>query len=51
LRAFANSMKAQIGNERLGGKENGIRRQPHFDPRRFVGLVQGRINFWARHVE
>src|SRR5436190_14731073 len=49
LRAFANRVQPQIGNERFGRKENWIRRQPHLDPRRFLRLVQCRINLRARH--
>src|SRR5262249_51625716 len=49
LRALANRVQSQIGNQCFGGKENWIRRQPHFDPRRFLRLVQGRIDFGARH--
>ena len=36
LRAFADGVQAQIGDERLGRKENRIRGQTHFDPGRLV---------------
>ena len=49
LRALANRVQSQIGNQRFGGKENRIRWQPHFDPGRFLRLVQGRIDFGAGH--
>jgi hypothetical protein len=42
-------VQAQIGNERFGRKENWIRRQPDFDPGRLMRLVQGWIDFRARH--
>jgi len=51
LRAFANGVQAEIGNERLGGKEHRIRGQTHLDPRRLVRLVQRRINFCAGHLK
>ena len=41
--------RPQIGNERLGRKENRIRRQPHLDPGRLLRLVQCRIDFRAGH--
>ena len=49
LRALADRVQAQIRNERLGGEENRIRRQPHFDPGRLLRLVQSRVNFRAGH--
>ena len=49
LRAFANRVQPQIGNQRLRRKENGIRWQPHFDPGRLLRLVQRRIDFRAGH--
>src|SRR5260370_35640307 len=48
LRAFANSMKAQIGDERLGGKENGIRRQPHFRSEEHTSELQSHLNLVCR---
>ena len=50
LRAFTNRVQPQIRNQCLGGKENRVRRQPHFDPRRFVRLMQSRIDFRAGHA-
>ncbi len=50
LRAFANGVQTQIGNERFGRKENRVRRQPHFDPWRLMRLVQRRIDFRAGHA-
>ena len=41
--------KTQVRDERLGGKENRIRRQPDLDPGRLLGLVQCRIDFRAGH--
>ena len=49
LRAFANGVQPQIGDERLGRKENRIRGQPHLDPGRLLRLVQRRIDFRAGH--
>src|ERR1044071_4043759 len=40
LRALADGMQAQIGDERLGRKEDRIGRQAYFDPRRLLRLVQ-----------
>ena len=40
LRAFANGVQSQIGDERFGGKENGIRGQTHLDP--------GRLFAWCK---
>ncbi len=51
LRAFANGMESQIGNERLGRKENRIRRQSDFDPGRLMRLVQRRIYFCTGHCQ
>jgi hypothetical protein len=51
LRALANRVQSQIGNQRFGRKENRIRWQPHFDPRRLLRLVQGWIDFGAGHFE
>src|SRR6266481_1637832 len=51
LRALANRVQPQIGNERFGRKENRIRRQPHFDPGRLLRLVQCWIDLRARHFE
>ena len=51
MRAFANRVQPQIGNQRFGRKENRIRRQPHFDPRRLLRLVQGWIDLGAGHFE
>jgi len=42
-------VQAQIRNERLGRKENWIGWQTHFDPWRFVPLMQGWINLCAGH--
>jgi hypothetical protein len=44
-------VQPQIGNERFGREENRIRRQPHFDPRRLLRLVQGWIYLRAGHFE
>jgi len=49
LRAFANSVQSQIRNKSLGRKEDGIRRQPHPNPRRLLRLVQGWINLRTGH--
>ena len=49
LRAFANGVQPQIGNQRFRGKENRIRRQPHFDPGRLLRLVERGIDFRAGH--
>ncbi len=49
LRAFTNGMQAQIGDERFRRKENRVRGQPDFDPGRLLRLVQGGIDFGARH--
>lgn len=49
LRALANGVEAQVGNESLGGEENRIGRQAHFDPGRLLRLVQGRIDLRAGH--
>jgi hypothetical protein len=49
LRALAHRVQPQIGDERLGRKENRVRRQPHFDPGRLLRLVQRRIDFHAGH--
>ena len=49
LRALANRVQPQIGNERFGGKENGVRRQPHFDPGGLLSLVQCRVDLRAGH--
>ena len=49
LRALANRVQPQIGNQRLRRKENGIRRQPYLDPGRLLRLVQLRINLRAGH--
>ena len=49
LRAFANGVQTQIGNERLGRKEDRIRRQSDFDPGRFLRLVQRGIDLGAGH--
>ena len=49
LRAFTNRVQPQIGNERLGRKENRVRRQTDFDPGGLMGLVQRRIDFRAGH--
>src|SRR5262249_31260830 len=49
LRAFANRVQLQIGNERFSRKENWIRRQPDFDPGRLLRLMQGWIDLRARH--
>ena len=49
LRAFANGMQTQIGNERLGRKEDGVRGQPDFDPGRLLRLVQCGIDLGAGH--
>ena len=49
LRAFANRVQPQIGNERFGREENRIRRQPYLDPGRLVRLVQGWIDLGAGH--
>ena len=51
LGAFANGMEAQIRNERLSRKEDRIRRQPDFDPGRFLRLVKSGIDFSAGHFE
>src|SRR4029077_2581167 len=51
LRAFANRVQLQIGNERFSRKENRIRRQPHFDPGRLLRLVQGWIDLGAGHFD
>ncbi len=48
LRAFADGVQPQIGDERLGRKEDRIRGQPHFDPGRLLRLVQARDRFWRR---
>jgi len=37
LRLFAHGVQPQVGDQRLCGKENGVRRQPHFDPVRLRG--------------
>ncbi len=49
LRALADGVQAQIRDERFRRKENRVRGQPHFDPGRFLRLVQGRIDFRAGH--
>jgi len=49
LRAFADGVQSQIGNERFGREENRIRRQTDFDPGRLMRLVQRRIDLCARH--
>ena len=49
LRALANGVQTQIGNERLGREKDRIRWQPDFDPGRFLRLVQSRIDFRAGH--
>src|SRR3954453_1827776 len=49
LRALANRVQPQIGNQRFSRKENRIRRQPHLYPRRFLRLMQGWINLRAGH--
>jgi hypothetical protein len=49
LCAFANGMETQVGDERFGRKENRIGWKTHFDPRRFLRLVQTRIDFGAGH--
>jgi len=51
LRAFADRVQSQIGNQCFGRKENRIRRQPHFDPGRLLRLVQGWIDLRAGHFE
>jgi hypothetical protein len=51
LRALANRVQLQIGNQRFGRKENRIRRQPYLDPRRLLRLVQGWIDLGAGHFE
>ena len=49
LRAFANRVQSQIGNQCFGRKENRIRGQPDFDPGRFLRLVKGWIDLRAGH--
>src|SRR4051812_11450517 len=49
LRALANRVQPQIGNQRFSRKENRIRWQPHFYPRRFLRLMQDWINLRAGH--
>src|SRR4051794_23087638 len=51
LRALANRVQPQIGNQRFSRKENRIRRQPYFDPGRFLRLMQGWIDLRAGHFE
>ena len=51
LRALANCVQPQIGNQRFSRKENRIRRQPHLDPGRLRRLVQGWIDLRAGHLE
>src|SRR5207247_6905987 len=49
LRALADGVQAQIGNERFGREKYRIRRQSHLDPGRLLRLVQCRINLRAGH--
>ncbi len=50
LGAFANSVQAQIGDERLGREKDGIRWQADLDPGRLLRLVQCGIDLGAGHV-
>ena len=49
VRAFANGVQSQIGDERFGRKENRIGGQTHLDPWRLGRLVQRWIDFRAGH--
>ena len=51
LRALANGVQTQIGNERLGREKDGIRWQSDFDPGRLLRLVQCGIDFGAGHFQ
>ena len=51
MRALADGMQTQIGDERLGRKEDRIGRQAYFDPGRLLRLVQGWIDLRAGHFE
>jgi hypothetical protein len=44
-------VEAQVGDQALGGKENGIRGKPDLDPIGLLGLVERGIDFDGRHVE
>ena len=44
LRALADGVQLQVGDEGLGGKEDGVGRQPHLDPVRLLVDVQGGID-------
>ena len=49
LRAFADCVEAQIGDQALGRKKDGVRGQPNLDPIGLLGLVERGIDFDGGH--
>jgi hypothetical protein len=49
LRAFADGVQTEVGDQRLGREKDRVGRQANFDPVRLLGQVEGGVDFDARH--
>ena len=49
LGALADGVEAQIGDHRLGGEEDGVRRQADLDPVGLALLMECGVDLWSGH--